>query len=76
MSELEWIDIFSNNLKDIINEANMTEAELACEIGVDRSTINNYIHKKRIPTIKSVINISYALDCDIKDLIDFGEPIE
>ena len=76
MSELEWIDIFSNKLKDIINEANMTEAELACEIGVDRSTINNYIHKKRIPTIKSVINISYALDCDIKDLIDFGEPIE
>ena len=76
MNELEWINIFSNNLKDIINEANMTETELACEIGVDRSTINNYIHKKRIPTIKSIINISYALDCDIKDLIDFGEPIE
>lgn len=76
MSELEWIDIFGNNLKEMINEANMTETELACEIGVDKSTINNYIHMKRMPTIKNIINISYALDCDIKDLIDFGEPIE
>lgn len=76
MTELEWMRQFGFNLKNAISESGFTQEELALEIGVDRTTINRYLNGKRIPTIKSIINLSYALDYDLEDLIDFGEPIE
>ena len=76
MTELEWMRQFGFNLKNAISESGFTQEELALEIGVDRTTINRYLNGKRIPTIKSIINLSYALDYDLEDLIDFAEPIE
>lgn len=75
MSELEWMDIFADNLVDILKYANMTQRELADVSGLAESTISQYISKKRLPSIPSIINISYALDIDINELIDFGERI-
>ena len=50
--------------------------ELANEIGVDESLVSRYIHKQYIPNLKTIIKIAYVLNCDISELVDFGETIE
>ena len=75
MSEVEWLDIFSANLVDALKDANMTQRELADDCGLSESIISDYVHGKKIPGLKAIINISYSLDCTIDDLIDFGERI-
>lgn len=75
MTETEWLDIFGDNLKSILEERQMTQSELANVLGVETRTLNRYIMKQRIPTIKNVINIAYALDCSLDELIDFGDTI-
>lgn len=75
MTEQEWLDIFADNLVDMIKEARMTQQELADEAGLSRASISSYIHKRRIPTVKALVNIAYALDCDFNDFIDFGDKI-
>lgn len=76
MSELDWLDIFAGNLRDMLIDANMSQRELADASGLAESTISSYINKQKIPSLKAIINISYALDCDVTELIDFGETIE
>lgn len=75
MTETEWLNIFGDNLKSMLEERNITQHELARMIGVNTRTLNRYIMKQRIPTIKNIINIAYALDCSLDELIDFGDTI-
>ena len=75
MTEAEWLDIFSNNLIDMFNEQGYSQEELAYETNLSQSTISKYINKKQLPSLKAIINIAYALDCSIDELIDFGEKI-
>lgn len=76
MTELEWITIFGDNLVDLLKRANMTQQELADETGLSKATISAYIHKRKAPGLKAIINIAYALDCSVDELIDFEEMIE
>ena len=62
MSEQEWLDIFADNLLDMLNEANMTQRDLADETGLSEAAISQYIHKRKIPGVRAIINISYALN--------------
>ena len=75
MTEVEWIDIFANNLRDILKDRKMSQKELANEIWISEATISRYINKQRMPSIKHILEISYALNIDVNELIDFGEPI-
>lgn len=76
MSEIEWIDIFGDNLVDMLKDARMTQKELAEEARVSNATISNYIHKKQMPNTRALVNIAYALNCSLNDLMDFGDDIE
>ena len=58
MSELEWMDIFGDNLRDILIEQGYTQRDLADAIGVDKGTISRYINKERMPTVTNLINIT------------------
>lgn len=69
MSEIEFIDIFSDNLRELMLEHNITQMELADEILVNRSTITRYLNKSTMPSIKALINLSIVFNCDIEDLI-------
>lgn len=75
MSELEWLNIFGDNLREMLADANMTQGELADEAGLTEATISRYINKQRVPTLRAIINIAYALNCDTDELIDFGDSI-
>ena len=76
MTEFEWLDIFSDNLADMLSSSGMSQRELAEEAGLSEATISSSINKRKIPSLRAIINISYVLDCDIGELIDFGGTIE
>ena len=76
MTEIEWLDIFGDNLRDILLDVGMSQSELADELGIDKSLVSRYVNKQYIPNLKTIINMAYVLNCDVSELIDFGEPIE
>lgn len=76
MSEMEWMDIFGDNLVDLLKEARMTQRDLADATGVTEAAISNYINKRRMPTVKALINISEALDISLDEFMFFGDTID
>lgn len=75
MTQNEWRRIFSNNLMDILDEKGMSQSHLARDTGLSISRISDYINERSTPTIFAIINIAYALDMDISELVDFDERI-
>lgn len=76
MSEKEWIDIFGDNLADMLFDARMTQRELADAVGVSESTISDYINKRSAPKVRVIVNIAHAMSCGVDELMDFEEMIE
>lgn len=75
MTELEWLDIFGDNLVSLLRDARMSQRELADATGLTEATISYYINKRKMPGLKAIINIAYAFDVSVDELIDFGEMI-
>lgn len=75
MTELEWLDIFSNNLIDILKDQRMTQRDLADAAGLSEGMVSSIINKQKMPGIKTIINMSHALDIDVDELVDFGSMI-
>lgn len=79
MTEIEWLESFRFNLSSLLHEANMTQRELADVTGINESTISRYLssdpYRWLMPSAKTVLNMAYALDCEVSDLIDFGERV-
>lgn len=69
ISEVEFIDIFADNLRNIMYEMDISEGELARTTGMTRAAISRYLNKKRMPTLKALVNLSYVLCVPITDLI-------
>lgn len=75
MTELEWMDIFGDNLKDMLKDYGMTQKDLANETGLSKSTISQYINKQKVPSMKAIVNIANALDITTDELINLDERI-
>lgn len=75
MTECEWMDIFASNLIEMLQEARMTQRELADAAGLSEGAISMYISRNRMPNVKALINISEALDVTLDDLMYFGDRI-
>ena len=71
MSEIEFIDIFADNLRDLIYESGYSVREIAKETNISVDSIYRYLKKQRSPTLKAVVNLSLMLLCDVDDLIPF-----
>lgn len=76
MQESTWLEIFGDNLADMLEEHNISQRDLAKAIGVSEATLSKYINKQQMPGVKAIVNIAYALDCDFDELLDFGSMIE
>lgn len=76
MNEFEWMSMFGHNLNYILKEKKMTQQELADKAGLSKASISYYISGRRMPSVKALINIGYALDCYEDDLISFVDKIE
>ena len=66
MSELEWIETFAGNLTEIIKESGYSQREVADMTGIMQSTISKYMNGKMMPSVKNIVNLSYALNCDVR----------
>lgn len=76
MTEVDWIDIFSENLREMMGEKGLGQNELAQRSNISKGTISKLIAGTTMPSLRSIINLSYALDCTTDELIDFGDVIE
>lgn len=76
MTQAEWRNIFAHNLKVILQCNGMTQTQLARDTGLSVSRISDYINGKATPTIFAIINMAYALDISIDELVDFSDRIE
>ena len=76
MSQQEWLDIFGDNLASILEEQRISQKELSRLTGLSESTISRYINKLQMPTVRAIINISYALDWSFEDMLNYGDIIE
>ena len=75
-TEAEWLELFSENLRHLMIDANMTQRDLADESGLAESSISRYLRGTSMPTVKAIINLTYAFGLDtIDELIDFGGKI-
>lgn len=69
MTELEWIEIFSGNLTSIMSEIGITQNQLAKAAGISKSLVSDYVNGKRMPTVKTIVNIIEAIpEKDPEDL--------
>lgn len=69
MSEVEFMSIFADNLRDIMQEVGMGQNELASKIGIDKAAVSRYLNKQIIPSLTTYINICVALHCDLDELV-------
>ena len=69
ISRDNWKKIFSDRLTNLLKERNMCQSDLAKASGLSRSRINDYISMKSVPTIFASINMAYALDITVEELI-------
>lgn len=75
MNEMQWLDIFGDNLARLMHECRVTQRELSELSGLSESTISRFVNKQMMPNVKSILNLSYALHCTMDELADFGERI-
>lgn len=75
MTQDEWKHIFSDNLVALLKERKMSQAQLVKDSGVSAGMISEYINKRSVPGLPAIINIAYALDINVDELIDFGDRI-
>ena len=76
MTLKEWTVTFGENLCDLMEERGINQRDLAKASGLSIGSINAYIHSQTPTGIKAIINLSYALDIELSELLDFGDVIE
>lgn len=80
MSEVEWIDIFSGNLKSLLDETGMTQQELANKTGLSKATISKYLNGQVMPSVAALVNIYHVfyqyLNITANDIFYFYDKLE
>ena len=76
MTQGTWKNMFGDNLDSSMRERGFSQKQLSRDSGVSIGAISDYVNKFTAPSIFAVINMAYALDVEVDDLIDFGEQIE
>ena len=75
MNELEWMQHFSKKLRELLEYTNMTQTDLAIESGVSTANISRYINCITMPKTSVIVNLAYAFNCSVDELVDFGSKI-
>ena len=76
IGQQELLNIFGVNLASILEEERMSQRELARLTGLNESTISRYINKLQMPTVRAIINISFALEWQFEDMLNYGAMLE
>lgn len=71
MTEIDLLDSFAENVNCEMRRNGIDQSELARKSGVSRQAINRYLNRQRMPNLRSIVNICYALNCDYDDILPF-----
>ena len=69
MNKKEWLYDFITNLRSMMEKKHISQIELAEKSKLTRQTINNYINGRQYPSAIAIVNLAYALECDLGDLV-------
>ena len=53
-----------------LKECGMTQQELADKLGMKEQQISDYVHKRKVMSLKTAINVAAVLKCHIDDLYE------
>jgi len=67
---MELMQRFEKNVKQMLKDRGMSQAELARKLNVGKSTISNWLCSHREPSISYIIKLMKELDCTFEELID------
>ena len=76
MTEREWLMYFGVNLTEMLEEAKMTQRDLADAAGISEASLCKYIQGHQMPRVRAIVNIADALNCSVDTLVDFGDRIK
>lgn len=71
MTRQEWLDRFGLKLRQLMKEKGITQRELADKLYVSEATVSKYANGNMMPSVRMVINISYALNVSIDSFTYF-----
>lgn len=60
-------------LRNRLEEAHMSQAELAEKLGITKQQINKYINNINVMSYQTAYNIASILKCDMEDLYEMYE---
>lgn len=66
--------MFSENLNRLMKERKIKQAELSNRLNVSRQTVNAWCKGRKIPRMKTLLEICKVLKCHINDLADPETP--
>ena len=65
-----------NRLKEVLEEKNITQKELAIRIGVTEGTISRYVNGKRKISLLNIFKIANCLNVPMEELIVIVKEVE
>lgn len=69
-AERIWYKKFGDKIKRMLHIRNMTQGQLAAELGISEVVLSRYITGARIPSSYLVYQIANILNCDVSCLFD------
>ena len=68
--------VITHRLKEVLEEKNMTQKELAIRIGVTEGTISRYVHGTRKLSLLKIYVIAQCLGVPMEELIVVKKEVE
>lgn len=62
-------NVFSENLRRVLEYRNITQAKLAKELHTSEACISRYVNGTRIPKVSVAVKIAEVLQVDINELV-------
>ena len=75
INELQWMQQIAEEIKIHMKRRKFTQRDLADKSGLSEVSISRYLNCERLMSLKSAMNIAYALDVEVDALINFEERI-
>lgn len=72
ITEQEWLDHFANVIRAAMDRHGYTNKSLAERARLSESAISQYLNARQMPNLRAVINLAYALQLSVDDLMDAG----
>lgn len=72
ISEKEYLEIFSDNLRELMESGGWTQQTLSEDAHISQSTLSGYLNGTVMPGLRAVQNICIVLGITLDDLLPYG----